>query len=158
MITNVIVLPLTAGLLLIKTFNMKAAVLYDHGGVPRYVDFPEPAPRDGRVVRAGRVVAPLPSLSTGRARVLFGSVGEVISTGGRAVGGVCAETGEPLSARMLVANRSALRRFAVSLVEDIVVGLGMTSVARHSEPSLTIALLANPVKLMPVLPDRHLRM
>ena len=36
-------------------------------------------------------------------------------------------------------------------------GLGMTSVARHSEPSPTIVLKAAQVKLMPVLPDRHLR-
>ena len=99
-----------------------------------------PAPREGRAVRAGRVVVPLPSLSSGRARVLFGSVGGLTSTGGRAVGGVCAEAGEPLSARMLVASSSARRRFAVAMVEDMVLGLGMTSVARHSEPSLTIAL------------------
>jgi hypothetical protein len=30
-------------------------------------------------------------------------------------------------------------------------------VARHSEPSLTIVLYAPLVKLMSVLPDRHLR-
>jgi len=107
------------------------------GLVPSEV--PVPAPREGRAVRAGRVV-PLLSPSSGRARVLFGSVGGLTSTGGRAVGGVCAEASEPLSARMLVASRSALRRVAVSMLEDMVLGLGMTSVARHSEPSLTMCL------------------
>ena len=125
------------------------------GLVPSEV--PVPAPRDGSAVRAGRVVAPLPSLSTGRARVLFGSVGEVISTGGSVVGSVCARTGEPHNATMLVARSSALRRFAVSILVDMITGLGMTSVARHSEPDLTLRAGANPVKPMSVLPDRHLR-
>src|SRR5512134_421977 len=81
---------------------------------------PVPAPREGCAVRAGRVVVPLPSLSSGRARVLFGSVGALTSTGGRAVGGVCAEASELLSTRMLVASSSALRRCAGSLMEDMV--------------------------------------
>jgi hypothetical protein len=83
-------------------------------------DVPVPAPRDGRAAGVGRVVVPLPSLSSGRARVLFWSVGALTSTGGRVVDGVCAEAGGPLSARMLVASNSARRRFAVSMVEDMV--------------------------------------
>ncbi|BCA04595.1 hypothetical protein BDS110ZK4_22930 [Bradyrhizobium diazoefficiens] len=35
--------------------------------------------------------------------------------------------------------------------------LGMTSVARHSERGFTAEQSIAPVKLMPVLPDRHLR-
>ena len=40
--------------------------------------------------------------------------------------------------RTVEADRSALRCFAVLMLEDMVLGLGMTSVARHSEPSLTM--------------------
>ena len=59
---------------------------------------------------------------------------------------VAAETpskraGKRAGIRKVEANRRARRRcMAVAGVEDIVGGLGMTSVARHSEPSLTIPL------------------
>src|SRR6266550_7849100 len=46
---------------------------------------------------------------------------------------------ETLSARKLEASRSERRRLAAVMVEDMVLDLGMTSVARHSEPSLTFA-------------------
>src|SRR5436190_12578557 len=46
---------------------------------------------------------------------------------------------ETLSARKLEASRSERRRLAAVMVEDMVLDLGMTSVARHSEPRPTIA-------------------
>src|SRR2546423_7291846 len=46
---------------------------------------------------------------------------------------------ETLSARKLEASRSERRRLAAVMVEDMVLDLGMTPVARHSEPRPTIA-------------------
>ena len=36
---------------------MKAAVLHEVGGVPRYEDFPDPVPQDGEVLIEVRAVA-----------------------------------------------------------------------------------------------------
>ena len=100
-----------------------------------------PCRRRAKAARSAPGAAtPLPSLVSGRARVLFWSVGGLTSTGGRVVGGVCAKAREALSARMLVASRSARRRLRGFDGGRHGSSLGMTSVARHSEPSLAIAL------------------
>src|ERR1043165_4961004 len=83
-------------------------------------DDPVPAPRDGAVVRTGRVVPP-PSSVRGRARVLFGSVGGTPSTGGSSVDATfCASALLVLKARMVLASRIARCRFAAVVAEDMV--------------------------------------
>lgn len=50
MITNVIVLSMAPDLPLIKISNMKAAVLYARGEIPRYADIPAPEPQNDEEV------------------------------------------------------------------------------------------------------------
>src|SRR5438128_1893978 len=81
-------------------------------------DDPVPVPRDGAVLRTGRVVAPLSS-NVGLARVLFWSVGGATSTGGSSVDATfCASALLVLKARMVLARRIARCRFAAVVAED----------------------------------------
>ena len=103
-------------------------------------DVPVPVPREGVALRTGRGTPP-PSSISGRARVLFGSVGGLTSTGGSSLDATfCACASVALRARRLVARKIARRRLAAVMVEDMARDLGMTSVARHSEPRPAVAL------------------
>ncbi len=106
---------------------------------------------------------PEPSSVAGLARVRFWSPGGLTS-----IAGNCSARGGLLGLRAGNAERHD-RREKTGRQQEMAAplggwdggrhgsGLGMTSVARHSEPSPTIVLQAALVKLMPVLPDRHLR-
>src|SRR5947207_3403445 len=83
-------------------------------------ELPVPVPREGAAVRTGRGAPPLSSY-TGRARVLFWSVGGLTSTGGSSVDATfCAFANVALKAKIVVASRSARRRCAVGMLEDMV--------------------------------------
>ena len=81
-------------------------------------DVPVPAPRTGATLRAGRGTPP-PSSNSGRARVLFGSVGGLTSTGGKSAGGDCACVVALARTRKLDASKSVRCRLAAVRMEDM---------------------------------------